>query len=553
MALRQSSEVRGVAVSAATIKLVQQMGLKRGNRPTADAIKQAVRRHPNFPRLYTEIAALHGEYPHEVDALSRLILRINDPTFSAANLVETHFDGAIRGSQNPQGKITATEVHSQEAKMREALAEFMRFDEERIISWPSSPFEDATNIQKFAPTDEADVISHGRQLYSQFKGEVLALGVGGSSNGSKVITSAFQLEKAEHAGFTFASDYLADVLDGFDFKHGHIIVSSLSGTTSEPLTNLLEVFNRLEKVGVPKSEYKKHFTVLTGGKDSVIREMAEKYGLKVFYCKPQEGGRFSIWTVIGVLWAEANGIDSLQAKAGAMLSHYRIMDQNMKRNSAMMQAAIANAAKNKGVTLFQNLIFDERLTAYGDFLAQAWGESVEENGLGLRVRTDVCANWQHIGANGLLAVPDGVMAQMFWVRHSDSPIRLKIPKELLGIRIGSQTLGDLNGKSLDEYQADAVKGGWASFVGRGIPTSLTIIDRLSEFTLGQMTQDTFGLVGFYGGANDLGEGTYEQDWVILHKALGRGEAEKVIDMPDGKRCAVAMRHFERRFARPLAA
>ncbi|MCX5750169.1 MAG: hypothetical protein NT099_00605, partial [Candidatus Saganbacteria bacterium] len=58
-------------------------------------------------------------------------------------------------------------------------------------------------------------------------------------------------------------------------------------------------------------------------------------------------------------------------------------------------------AKNMGISLYEHLVFDERLGPYGDFLGQAWGESVEEDGLGLRARVDVCANWQHIAANGL--------------------------------------------------------------------------------------------------------------------------------------------------------
>ncbi|MCX5750166.1 MAG: hypothetical protein NT099_00590 [Candidatus Saganbacteria bacterium] len=140
------------------------------------------------------------------------------------------------------------------------------------------------------------------------------------------------------------------------------------------------------------------------------------------------------------------------------------------------------------------------------------------------------------------------MAQMYWVRHANNPVWIKIPKELREMPFGKGVLGDLQGKSLDDYQAGAVQGGWSSFVGRGIPTTLTTVDRITPFTLGQMTQQTFGMVAYFGGANGLGMKTYEQPWVVLHKDLGRGELAKVLSMPSGVQCAQAMQFFQSHFA-----
>lgn len=543
---------RRTMVSAATLQLVQQMAAKDRRKPNKAAVERAVTQHPNFPRLYKEVSVLQGEYPQEVAALSRIILGISSPAFRGNNLVESHFQGAVRGPGNSKGIITMEQVLGQQDRMNQAREEFLEFAADRKIAWPSTPFEDGTNIEKYAPSDKSDVVAHGRKLWKEFGGNMLALGVGGSGNGPRVITQAFQLENAEHAGDTFASDHLRTVFKRALKTHGkppHIIVTSLSGTTSETLSNFVaSIVMLLQEAGIEQKDYHKYITCLTGGKGSKLREIADIYGLPTFYCKPNEGGRFSIWTVIGSLWAEANGVDSLEAKAGAMLSQYRILESDMKRNPAMMQAAIASSAQDMDITLFENLLFDETLMGYGNFFGQAWGESVESSGLGLRSRVDICPLWQHIGANGLLAVPKGVLAQLFWVKQSRNPITLNIPRELRHIQLGAGTLGDLQGKNLDDYQAGAVQGGWASFVGRGIPTTLTTIPQITPFTIGQMTQDTFGMVGYYGGSKGLGMKSYLQRWVLLHKDLGRGETDKVLTMPNGQECADALSFFEAFFA-----
>ena len=502
-----------------------------------------------------------------MDKLSRLILGISDPAFIAKNLVTTDFSGALRGPGNANGIFTTDDVKALAPKLLAALEEMNGWtrtgltapgDEKNRIAWPLAPFEDSTNLEKFAPTDESNVIAYGRNLFKQFGGRVLALGVGGSSNGPRVLTGAFQFEQAMHAGHTFSSDAIRATVKNLvsGEKRGHIIVTSLSGTTPETLTNLLisldMIFSELQRAGIPRREWRQYVTVLTGGKDSVLRQIAGKFDLPIFYCKSYEGGRFSIWTVIGTLWAEANGVDSSVAKAGAMLSQYRIWDKDIWRNPAMLQAAIDTLAQARGITLKENLIFDDRLGDYGNFYAQAWDESVEEvnregRALGLRARTDIGPNWQHIGAEGLLGVPQGVVAQLFWVQRANNPYQLHVLDELKGLRLGAGTLSDLEGKSLDDFRTQAVKGGWSSFVGRGIPTSLTLIPQLTPFTLGMMTQDTFGEVGFYGGANDLGFLTYIQPWVVLHKALGRGETDKVLTMENGAECAAAMKVFTDKF------
>ncbi|MCX5751194.1 MAG: hypothetical protein NT099_05965, partial [Candidatus Saganbacteria bacterium] len=327
---------RGVNVPKATVALVKKLGLPTKGGLTEAEVQRRVAVQPNFPEFYKGVAALYGECPEGVDALSRMILGIADPAFRNGNLVETHFEGAVRGKANPNGRITADDITSQQARMDEARDEFLGFATDRRIAWPATPFEDATGIEEFSPTDESDVIAHGRAIWRRFGGRVLALGVGGSSNGSRVITGAFQLEKAAHAGFTFASDHLRATLDKFftGRKVGHIIVASLSGTTMETLTNLLAAIEKLQEMGISPEQYKDYITVLTGGANSKLREIAEKYGLKVFYCKPNEGGRFSIWTVIGTLWAEANGVDSLEAKAGAMLAQYGINSSDLAINPA---------------------------------------------------------------------------------------------------------------------------------------------------------------------------------------------------------------------------
>lgn len=161
--------------------------------------------------------------------------------------------------------------------------------------------------------------------------DVVNLGVGGSHLGPQTAIEALRAYRKGDVAVHFVSNVdgaqLTDVLAGLDAESTLFIVSSKTFTTSETMTNARSALNWLQRAAPGASAETllgKQFVAVTARP-----EAAQKFGVlpeRVFRFWDWVGGRFSLWSSIGLPIAIACGFENFRALldgAAGMDTHFR--------------------------------------------------------------------------------------------------------------------------------------------------------------------------------------------------------------------------------------
>ena len=211
--------------------------------------------------------------------------------------------------------------------------------------------------------------------------EVLVVcGIGGSYLGARAGIEAMcglhNQNKPEiiFFGQTFSSDYVYEVLDYLKDKKFAINVISKSGTTTETAIAFRLVKQLLEeKVG--KKEAQKSIFATTDKAKGALRELSTKEGYETFVLPSDVGGRYSVFTAVGLLPLAVAGVDIRALMKGAYDSMVEFDNPDLDKNAAYQYAVIRDHfyRHGKGVEMF--VTYEPRLVQLGEWFKQLFGES----------------------------------------------------------------------------------------------------------------------------------------------------------------------------------
>ena len=219
--------------------------------------------------------------------------------------------------------------------------------------------------------------------------EVLVVcGIGGSYLGARAAIEALNglhsLDKVEiiFLGQTFSSDYIAEVLKYLENKKFAINVISKSGTTTETAISFRLVKQLLEKK-VGKEAARKAIFATTDSSKGALRELSTKEGYETFNLPGNIGGRYSVFTAVGLFPLACAGIDIEALMDGAKKSMEDCKPASLDKNPAYKYAVIRDYfyRHNKSVEMFVS--YEPRLTQLGEWFKQLFGESEGKEGKGL--------------------------------------------------------------------------------------------------------------------------------------------------------------------------
>jgi glucose-6-phosphate isomerase len=210
---------------------------------------------------------------------------------------------------------------------------------------------------------------------------VAVLGIGGSSLGGQALTA---LRKNPGVEFHDNPDPFSweAALKRFDLKKTHFIAISKSGGTAETLMQVLTAAEALKKAGV--KALKKHFTVITEPKKSVLGDFADGIGAARLDHPLGVGGRYSVLTMVGALPALLMGIDVKKLRAGAAAVLAATLDaKNASDAPAAAGAALHHALAQEGKLATTILWpYADKLSVFGGWWRQLWAESLGKDGKG---------------------------------------------------------------------------------------------------------------------------------------------------------------------------
>ncbi|WP_193161361.1 glucose-6-phosphate isomerase [Microbulbifer hainanensis] len=174
--------------------------------------------------------------------------------------------------------------------------------------------------------------------------DVVNLGVGGSHLGPQMVIEALRAHRRGDIRVHFVSNVdgaqLADVLEQLDTETTMFVVSSKTFTTTETLTNARSALRWFGDMMSQEQILHSHFVAVTANP-----EKAREFGItpqRVFQFWDWVGGRYSLWSAIGLPIAIAigfNGFRALLDGAAGMDRHFR--EAPLEENAPVLMALLS--------------------------------------------------------------------------------------------------------------------------------------------------------------------------------------------------------------------
>lgn len=223
---------------------------------------------------------------------------------------------------------------------------------------------------------------------------VISIGIGGSYLGNQVLFDLFcgpywnQLTKEERKGYPqiyFSGQNvdpvsLTDLASCIKREAGRImnrrmkvlfLVISKSGTTIEPVTAVRGLKKLLDSI------CDIHLMAITDKEKGRIRPLSEKEHFPCFTVPDGIGGRFSVFSQVGLVFASLAGIPIEEFLQGAQMVEEACRAEDISENPALMLAALKFIAmKEYGMTAEVVMPYGDKLRSFGWWYAQLLGESL---------------------------------------------------------------------------------------------------------------------------------------------------------------------------------
>jgi glucose-6-phosphate isomerase len=338
---------------------------------------------------------------------------------------------------------------------------------------------------------------------------IVNIGIGGSDLGPVMATEALRPYWKPGLSVHFVSNVdgtdIAEKLRHVDPETTLFLVASKTFTTQETMTNARTARAWLiEKLGV-QSAVRNHFVALSTNGKAVAEFGIDPSNMFEFW--DWVGGRYSLWSAIGLSIACVVGMDKFEellTGAHDIDEHFHStpLRQNIPVVMALLGIWYSNfyGAKSQAI-----LPYDQYLHRFPAYLQQADmesnGKSVDREGKRIMDYTTGPILWGEPGTNGQHAfyqlIHQGtelIPADFLMPVHSQNPIGEH--HTLLASNCFAQTEALMRGKTAEEARAELVRSGIAAarvellvahkvFEGNR-PTNTILFDRLTPRTLGRL-------------------------------------------------------------------
>ena len=242
------------------------------------------------------------------------------------------------------------------------------------------------------PSERADLTSIRKtasRISKNFK-DVVVLGTGGSSLGAQMLVSLLGEQiyvpngKARiHFPDNLGPHTMQQLISELDLANTHFLVISKSGSTAETIAQMLACFSNLLTL-VGEEEIKNYFTVIVQPGKSFLHDFSVKWKLPIHHHDADLGGRFSVFSIVGLLPAMIVGLDVVALRDGAEQILKSIMEANHVTGMAPAMGAIASyeLQRKQNININVMMPYECRLEKFSSWYKQLWAESLGKNGKG---------------------------------------------------------------------------------------------------------------------------------------------------------------------------
>ena len=216
---------------------------------------------------------------------------------------------------------------------------------------------------------------------------ILVLGIGGSALGGLAVTEALlkpywnMLTPEQRNGLpriffldNIDPDSMNGLLDILDLKKTLVNVITKSGSTAETMSQFMIIKDRLyNELG---DDYRKNVVATTDKQTGVLRQLANEEGYKTFVVPDDDGGRFSVFSAVGLVPLALVGIDIDEIIKGIKIMDLTLKNTDINKNIAAQNALIHYLMDKKGNYISVMMPYSTRLKYISDWYVQLWAESL---------------------------------------------------------------------------------------------------------------------------------------------------------------------------------
>lgn len=353
------------------------------------------------------------------------------------------------------------------------------------------------NLDSFVSREELNAIINVSDYVRENCDVFIVIGIGGSYMGSKAIMEAllptFEKGRPEiiFLGTDLSSDYYKEVIEYIKDKEIIVNVISKSGNTLEP-NIAFEIISYIMEGKYSKEELIDRIIVTTDVKNGNLRKLAKEEGYFAFKIPKNIGGRFSVFTPVGLLPLAVAGIDILMLLEGFM--------DGVEYLPVAVDYAVTREAlykKNKYVEAFT--IYNPKLYYFTEWLKQLFAETQGKNEKGILPIANVNTRDLHSMGQFLQEGHDIIFETVIGIKNASV---IKIAKY-------DKTLNEINRIAEEKVCIAHYKD--------KTPSNLIIIDELDEYHLGLLVR--FFITAAISGALLIEVNPFDQPGVEKYKEL----------------------------------
>ena len=259
-------------------------------------------------------------------------------------------------------------------------------------------------LQKMKKTSNAIIKGAWKGFTGKPITDIVNIGIGGSELGPKMVTNALKYYGNAlklHYVSNVDGDHVFETLKKLDRETTLFIIVSKSFTTQETMTNANAIKNWFLQ-GASQLDIEKHFIAVSTNESAIIDFGISKYN--IFPIWDWVGGRFSLWSSVGLSTCCAIGYDNFEELlrgAHEMDLHFR--NEDFSENIPVILALLSVWYNNFFSSETEAIIpYTQYLEDFVPYLQQAImesnGKSVDRNGTKVNYQTGTVV-WGNVGAN----------------------------------------------------------------------------------------------------------------------------------------------------------
>lgn len=353
------------------------------------------------------------------------------------------------------------------------------------------------DINSYVNRDELNSILNTANYIRENCDVFVVIGIGGSYMGSKALIEAllptFNRKKPEiiYLGTDLSSDYYKEVIEYIKDKEVIVNVISKSGNTLEP-NIAFEIISYILEGKYNDDELSNRIIITTDKKKGSLRKLANEKGYVTFEVPEKIGGRFSVFTPVGLLPLAVAGIDILRLLEG-------FIDGEKYIDTALEYAIMREAffKKNKYVEAFT--VYNPKLYYFTEWLKQLFAETQGKNGKGILPISIVNTRDLHSMGQFLQEGHDIVFETVIGIKNAST---IQIMKY---------------GESLNEINKIAEEKVCVAHYKDKTPSNVLEIEELDEYNMGELVR--FFITAAILGALLIEVNPFDQPGVEKYKVL----------------------------------